>query len=282
MVLLEQEDRFTLYTQGVCIIVTAAYSGQSCCETDTLLQGHYLKDGQELVSSFNIFELKFFNFENSRNRYLGIFYNNLYLGEFQDRAVWIANRNNPIPGGPGSLTVDSLGRLKVLRGASSLLVLSSTETTGNTTLKLLDSGNLQLQEMDPGGSVRRVLWQSFDYPTDTLLPGMKLGFNVKTGKRWELTSRLGDTLPASGSFVFGMDDNTTNMLTILWRGDMYWESGLWFKDRFSLWEFSKYESAFFTFNSTESEHYFTFSVDLHYSDIVFPTGIFASWLHSPG
>ncbi|KAL0715681.1 hypothetical protein Bca4012_065003 [Brassica carinata] len=185
-------------------------------------EGQYLKDGQELVSAFNIFKLKFFIFENSSNLYLGIWYNDLYLNgnkqyaHIQDRAVWIANRNNPVPGRSGSLTVDSLGRLKILRGPSKILLeLTSTETTGNTTLKLLDSGNLQLQEMDSDGSVKRIVWQSFDYPTDTLLPGMKLGFNVKTGQRWELTSWLGDTLPASGSFVFGMDANITNRLIIL-------------------------------------------------------------------
>ncbi|CAA7043090.1 unnamed protein product [Microthlaspi erraticum] len=72
---------------------------------------------------------------------------------------------------------------------------------------------------------------------------MKLGFNAKTGKRWELTSWLGDTLPASGSFVFGVDANITNLLTILWRGDMYWASGLWFKGRFSLEAFSNYDSS---------------------------------------
>ncbi|CAH2053578.1 unnamed protein product [Thlaspi arvense] len=255
---------------SVCFVAAAAYSGQSCCETDTLLQGEYLKDGQELVSAFNIFKLKFFNFKNSSNLYLGIWYNNLYLKDIQDRAVWIANRNSPIPGRHGSLTIDSLGRLKILRGASSLLDLSSTETSRNTTLRLLDSGNLQLQEMDPDGSVRRVLWQSFDYPTDTLLPGMKLGYSVKTGKRWELTSWLGDTLPASGSFVFGMDANITNLLTILWRGNMYWASGLWFKGQFSLQGFNNYEPVF-SFVSNESEHYFMFSVDRHYSETVFPT-----------
>ncbi|KAL0899737.1 hypothetical protein Bca101_083698 [Brassica carinata] len=266
-----------------CIFITlltlSLLFGQSFCATDTLLQGQYLKDGQELVSAFNIFKLKFFNFDNSSNLYLGIWYNNFYLNgnnnkeytHIQDRAVWIANRNNPIPGRSGSLTVDSLGRLKILRGASeSLLEITSTETTGNTTLKLLDSGNLQLQEMDSDGSVRRVLWESFDYPTDTLLPGMKLGFNAKTGKRWELTSWLGDTLPASGSFVFGMDANITNRLIILWRGNMYWASGLWYKDRFSLEAFNSHEFVF-SYVSTESEHYFMFSVDRHYADTVFPT-----------
>ncbi|KAF8083319.1 hypothetical protein N665_0783s0027 [Sinapis alba] len=248
--------------------------GQSCCETDTLLQGQYLKDGQELVSAFNIFRLKFFN-KNSRNYYLGIWYDNLYLNDNsnydanQDKPVWIANRDNPIPGRSGSLTVDSLGRLKILTGASSLLELSSTETTRNTTLKLLDSGNLQLQEMASNGSVKQILWQSFDYPTDTLLPGMKVGFNAKTGKRWELTSWLGDDLPASGSFLFGMDANITNRLTILWRGNMYWGSGLWFKGQFSLEKLNQ-NGFYFSFVSTESEEYFMCSANERYDGTKFP------------
>lgn len=249
--------------------------GQSCCETDTLLQGQYLKDGQELVSAFNIFRLKFFNMKNSRNYYLGIWYDNLYLNDNSnydaslDRPVWIANRDNPLPGRSGSLAVDSLGRLKILTGASSLLELSSTEATGNTTLKLLDSGNLQLQEMASDGSVKQILWQSFDYPTDTLLPGMKIGFNVKTGKRWELTSWLGDDLPASGSFVFGMDLNITNRLTILWRGKTYWGSGLWFKGRFSLEKLNQ-NGFFFSFVSTENEEYFMYSANERYGGTTFP------------
>ncbi|KAG2317756.1 hypothetical protein Bca52824_020878 [Brassica carinata] len=249
--------------------------GQSCCETDTLLQEQYLKDGQELVSAFNIFRLKFFNIKNSRNYYLGIWYDNLYLNDNsnydanQDKPVWIANRDNPIPGRSGRLTVDSLGRLKILTGASSLLELSSTETRGNTTLKLLDSGNLQLQEMASDGSVKQILWQSFDYPTDTLLPGMKIGFNAKTGKRWELRSWLGDDLPASGSFVFGMDANITNRLTILWRGNMYWGSGLWFKGQFSLEKLNE-NGFFFSFVSTESEEYFMYLGDEKYAGTTFP------------
>ncbi|EOA33701.1 hypothetical protein CARUB_v10019886mg [Capsella rubella] len=246
--------------------------GQSWSETDTLHQGQYLKDGQELVSAFKIFKLKFFNMEDSRNWYLGIWFNDLYL-DVRDRPVWIANRNNPISERSGSLTVDSLGRLRILRGSSNMLELSSTEATRNTTLKLLDSGNLQLQEMDDSNrSVKRVLWQSFDYPTDTLLPGMKLGFDAKTGKRWELTSWLGDTLPSSGSFVFGMDANITNILTILWRGNStYWSSGLWFNGRFSVEGLN--ECGFlFSYVSTKNGQYFTYlGHDQNDAETFFPT-----------
>ncbi|CAN8270201.1 unnamed protein product [Cochlearia groenlandica] len=275
-----KEISLTLFTLSL-------FLGQSCRATDTLSQGQYLRDGQELVSAFNIFILKFFSFKDSSNIYLGIWYNNLYLNgnesygnDIHNRPVWIANRNNPIPGRSGSLTVDSVGRLRILSGPTSLLELTSVESTGNTTLKLLDSGNLQLQETGSDGSMRRVLWQSFDYPTDTLLPGMKLGFNVKTGKRWELTSWLGDTLPASGSFVLGMDANITNRLTMLWRGNVFWASGLWFEGRFSLenlngqgfkFSFVSNESEhYFIYSSNQSEHYFIYSGFHDYTGTLFP------------
>jgi len=44
------------------------------------------------------------------------------------------------------------------------------------------------------------LWQSFDYPTDSLLPGMKLGVNRKTGHNWSLVSWFTPSTPASGPF----------------------------------------------------------------------------------
>ena len=41
----------------------------------------------------------------------------------------------------------------------------------NPVLQLLDSGNLVLRDENSGIS----LWESFDYPSDTFLPGMKMG-----------------------------------------------------------------------------------------------------------
>lgn len=48
-------------------------------------------------------------------------------------------------------------------------------TTWNTSFTLLDSGNLVYSDEEGN-----IIWQSFEFPTDTFLPGMKIGlFNVK-------------------------------------------------------------------------------------------------------
>lgn len=65
----------------------------------------------------------------------------------------------------------------------------------NTSATLLGSGNFVLRETNSIGSAGKLLWQSFDYPTDTLLPGMKLGVNHRTARNWMLTSWFSDTMP---------------------------------------------------------------------------------------
>ncbi|KAD5802695.1 hypothetical protein E3N88_14055 [Mikania micrantha] len=90
--------------------------------------------------------------------------------------------------------------------------------------------NLVLQELHPNGSVMQDLWQSFNYPTDTLLPGMKLGINLKTGHRWSLTAWRNDELPAEGLFTLGL--NVTGQMVILREGKIHWISGPWKNSRF--------------------------------------------------
>jgi hypothetical protein len=43
--------------------------------------------------------------------------------------------------------------------------------------------------------VKRILCQSFDYPGDVLLPGMKLGINHSSGHIWSLSSWLTEKSP---------------------------------------------------------------------------------------
>ncbi|XP_073129002.1 G-type lectin S-receptor-like serine/threonine-protein kinase CES101 [Henckelia pumila] len=69
-----------------------------------------------------------------------------------------------------------------------------------------------------------VVWESFDYPTDTLHPGMKLGVNHRTGKNWTLTSWFSGSNPASGAFSLEWDWIQRRLL-VKRRGVVSWSSG---------------------------------------------------------
>ncbi|KAH7863887.1 hypothetical protein Vadar_023078 [Vaccinium darrowii] len=74
----------------------------------------------------------------------------------------------------------------------------SNQLATNPTAKIEDTGNFVLTNGTD-------LWQSFDYPGNTLLPGMKLGFNTRTGQNWNLTSWSSDYSAATGAFTMGWE-----------------------------------------------------------------------------
>ncbi|KAK8353140.1 hypothetical protein V6Z12_A05G137500 [Gossypium hirsutum] len=185
------------------------------------------------------------------------------------KAVWVANRDNPLFDKSGILTIDEVGSLKVSHGGGSPFVLSSpARTAGNVSATLLDSGNFILRELSSDGSTKRILWQSFDYPTDTLLPGMKLGINLKTGHNWSLSSWISDAVPATGSFTLGVDRSGASQWIISWKGKPYWTSGLWRnRDKhFDLApELSNESDHHFSYTENEEERYFSFSTNKNHS-----------------
>ncbi|RVW64441.1 G-type lectin S-receptor-like serine/threonine-protein kinase CES101 [Vitis vinifera] len=71
----------------------------------------------------------------------------------------------------------------------------------NSTTTLLDSGNFVLEKFNSDGSMKKELRESFDNLTDTLLPGMKLGINLKIGRNWSFTSWINKQVPALGTFT---------------------------------------------------------------------------------
>ncbi|KAF8393356.1 hypothetical protein HHK36_021599 [Tetracentron sinense] len=225
-------------------------------EPDSLTQGDQLMDYQHLVSAGGIFKLGFFSPGNSKQRYIGIWYSN----DSNENIVWVANRDNPISDTYGVLTIDGDGKLKIVHGNETLVVLNSDQTTTNATATLEDTGNFVMREVNS----KRVLWQSFDYPTNTLLPGMKLGVNLKTGHRWSLVSWLSSEEPATGAFTLGGDPNGTTQLFMWQRGDLYWTSGAWRNGTFEFFEFVSWNAVHpkyqMEYISDGDEKYFTYSV----------------------
>ncbi|KAJ9554615.1 hypothetical protein OSB04_018660 [Centaurea solstitialis] len=157
----------------------------SAAAVDTISRNQAIKDGDTIVSAGQMFELGFFSPGKSKNRYLGIWYKKISTGI----VVWVANRETPINDTSGVLKVSSEGDLQIL-GAGNTLIWSSNTTVSvssrNLGAQLLDSGNLVL--LDEHSTLENPIWQSFDYPGDTLLPGMKLGKDLVTGREWCLTS----------------------------------------------------------------------------------------------
>ncbi|KAA8535052.1 hypothetical protein F0562_030055 [Nyssa sinensis] len=83
--------------------------------------------------------------------------------------------------------------------------------TNDTSATLDDFGNFVLREGD------KILWQSSNDPTDTLLSGMKLGlFNLKSGKPQKqfLNSWISPDVPDACIFTLGVDLNNTKQLPL--------------------------------------------------------------------
>uniref|UniRef100_A0A5B7BKI8 Putative G-type lectin S-receptor-like serine/threonine-protein kinase SD1-1 n=1 Tax=Davidia involucrata TaxID=16924 RepID=A0A5B7BKI8_DAVIN len=168
---------------------------------DTLSRYQVINDSRTLVSAGGKFQLGFFSPGISKNRYLGIWYNIP-----TQTIVWVANRNNPLN--------DSFGVLKIGDDGNLILVGHTGSVTWSTNIRnmpskitvaqLLDSGNLVLRD-ERGGKTETYLWQSFDHPCDTLLAGMKLGWNLRTGLNRYLTSWESTDDPSPGSFSYGIE-----------------------------------------------------------------------------
>ncbi|GAU21485.1 hypothetical protein TSUD_242080 [Trifolium subterraneum] len=162
-----------------CLLLLISYMRTST-SLDSLSVNQYIKDGETLVSANGTFEMGFFSPGNSKGRYLGMWYKNLT----PFTVLWVANRETPVNNNSGGvLKLNQNGVLVILNGANNTVWSSNISNKGgvtvvnnSTTAQLLDTGNLVLK-IGP----ENILWQSFDYPCDILLPGMKLGWNLLTG-----------------------------------------------------------------------------------------------------
>ncbi|KAJ1265794.1 hypothetical protein BS78_08G101000 [Paspalum vaginatum] len=97
--------------------------------------------------------------------------------------VWVANRQNPITGGSGSLTLTT-SSLELLNRTGNPVWSNAFETQNSPQAFLIDSGNLIVSDTVSCN----LLWQGFDHPSDTLLPGIRIGYDTSTNDNSFLTS----------------------------------------------------------------------------------------------
>ncbi|XP_061983763.1 G-type lectin S-receptor-like serine/threonine-protein kinase RKS1 [Populus nigra] len=175
----------------------------SCTSQESLKTNQTIKEGDLLISKGDIFALGFFSPGSSTNRYLGIWYHKI-PGQ---TVVWVANRNDPIIGSSGFLFIDQYGNLVLYGNDDQKLLVWSTnvsvEENDTCEAQLLDSGNLILVRKRS----TKIVWQSFDYPTNIQLPGMKLGLDGKLGTDRFLTSWRSTDDPGIGDFSVRINPN---------------------------------------------------------------------------
>ncbi|XP_022772357.1 G-type lectin S-receptor-like serine/threonine-protein kinase LECRK1 [Durio zibethinus] len=120
---------------------------------------------------------------------VGIWFENIQ----QKTVVWTANRDDPPFPSDVQLLLSTQGRLIVRSKEGQDLVIANTSDQLASSAAMLDSGNFVLFNWSSG-----IIWQTFDFPTDTILPNQRL---VPPNK---LVSNVSETNHTSGKFVIVM------------------------------------------------------------------------------
>jgi len=184
-----------------------------------ITSSQFIKDPETLISKDGNFTLGFFSPKNSTNRYVGIWWKS------QSTIMWVANRNQPLNDTNGIVTISEDGNLVVLNGQKQVIWSSNVSNIeSNTTSQFSDFGNLVLLESTTGN----MLWQSIQQPTDTLLPGMKLSINKRTGKSVKIKSWKSSSDPSIGNFSSSTIERQHIHEVFIWNETRpSWRSGPW-------------------------------------------------------
>ncbi|WVZ87300.1 hypothetical protein U9M48_033957 [Paspalum notatum var. saurae] len=202
-----------LRSSSLLIFLVGTFAAAQVAPPDTLVKGSNLTTDKTLVSANKSFTLGFFTRGDppaARRWYLGIWFT--VTNSSTDAVFWVANRDRPLPDASGVLVVTDTGNLLLLDGSGGTAWSSNTTGAASPTARLLDSGNLVL--FDAAGAAAssgsgdddnvKKLWQSFDQPTNTLLPGAKIGVDLWGGGGWSLTSWASPDDPSPGEFRYAM------------------------------------------------------------------------------
>ncbi|WZZ57170.1 hypothetical protein YC2023_057277 [Brassica napus] len=183
-----------------------------------------MRDGDVIFSEGKRFAFGFFSLGVSNLRYVGIWYAQVS----EQTVVWVANRDSPMNDTSGVIRFSSSGNLCIYASVNTTEPLWSTNVTESIpeptlVARLSALGNLVLLDSVTG----KGYWESFDHPTDSSLPFMRLGFTRKDGLDRVLTSWKSPGDPASGTFSLRINRTGFPQL-ILYKGlTPWWRTGSW-------------------------------------------------------
>ncbi|GMN50960.1 hypothetical protein TIFTF001_020119 [Ficus carica] len=211
------------------LVISFVFSLKCCAAIDNITASQELSQGQTLISPSKIFELGFFSPNNSGNhKYVGLW----YKGIFPQTVVWVANRESPlaVTDARASLRIGNDGNMELVDGNQSFVWSTNVRVPSNSSVATLsDNGNFVLQD----GMSGEKLWQSFEHPGDTFLPGSLMGVNVKTGQKYEIISWKSESDPSHGNFTSGISSRLRPAQAFIWNGSTpHWRSGPWGKLKF--------------------------------------------------
>lgn len=209
---------YSLHLYAIILFLSSPFSAVLLCNSNHLLvPSKPLFPGSILVSEDGVFAMGFFSPSNSTKNhyYVGIWYNGI-----QERTVvWVSNRAAPITDiSFANLAVTSSSNLVLSDSNGRVFWSTNNSNSINSSLAeaMLDnSGNFILRSLADDS----VLWQSFDHPTDTLLPGMNLRLSHKMHPLQQLVSWKSQQDPSPGDFSYSADPD--NLLqSFIWHGSM--------------------------------------------------------------
>ncbi|CAI9768886.1 unnamed protein product [Fraxinus pennsylvanica] len=200
-----------------------AESTRNSIKLESLQRSQVILSGNKTIFSENrTFQLGFFTRGRNVRCYLGIGYASIPTPTY----VWVANRENPIKNlSSATAEISENGKLVVVDQDSRTILWETSNVEKASDLKLLEQGNLVL--LNEG----KIVWQSFDFPTDTWLPGMNL-----TTKQW-LTSWKSSSDPAPGRYSVRLNPPYYGEIALVYsnvsvgnsdsNSYTYWTTGKW-------------------------------------------------------
>ncbi|CAI8596027.1 unnamed protein product, partial [Vicia faba] len=191
----------------------------------TLVPNQFIRYRETIVSAGGTFEAGFSNFGDPQRQYFGIWYKNLSPRTI----VWVANRDTPVQNSTGLLKLNDQGNLVILDDSKGLVWSSNSSriVAKPVVVQLLDSGNLVVKDANSSGENKDFLWESFDYPGNTFLAGMKLKSNLITGPYRYLTSWRSPEDPAEGECSYRIDSHGFPQLVTVKGGRFLYRIGSW-------------------------------------------------------